>query len=175
MIKKLYDKCVTWAGHKYANPLLAFVAFIESSFFPAPPDVMIIPMVVAKRKRFVKIALIATIFSALGGLFGYFIGYVFFNEVGYKIFEFYGYENTNILKEQFSTKGGFLSWIGILFRSMPVLNPRNKYLKLGWSPIRTSYARISMKQSGYGRFVLPNCLLCVRLKFLQSMENMSRL
>jgi len=115
MIKKLYDKCVIWAAHKYANPLLAFVAFIESSFFPAPPDVMIVPMVVAKREKFLKIALIATIFSVLGGLFGYFIGYVFFNEVGYKIFEFYGYENVNILKEQFSTKGGLVSWFGILF------------------------------------------------------------
>jgi len=62
-----------------------------------------------------KIALIATIFSVLGGLFGYFIGYVFFNEVGYKIFEFYGYENVNILKEKFSTQGGLLSWFGILF------------------------------------------------------------
>jgi len=114
MIKKLYDKCVTWAGHEYANPLLAFVAFIESSFFPAPPDVMIIPMTVAKRERFVKIALIATIFSVLGGLFGYFIGYVFFNEVGYKIFEFYGYENINILKEKFSTQIGLLYWFGIV-------------------------------------------------------------
>ena len=115
MFKKLYDKCVIWAAHKYANPLLAFVAFIESSFFPAPPDVMIIPMVVAKKEKFLKIALIATIFSVLGGLFGYFIGYVFFNEVGYKIFEFYGYENVNMLKEQFSTKGGLVSWFGILF------------------------------------------------------------
>ena len=115
MIKKLYDKCVTWAAHKHANPLLAFVAFIESSFFPAPPDVMIIPMVVARRERFLKITLIATIFSVLGGLFGYFIGYVFFNEVGYKIIEFYGYENVNMLKEQFSTKGGLVSWFGILF------------------------------------------------------------
>ena len=115
MIKKLYDKCVIWAAHKYANPLLAFIAFIESSFFPVPPDVMIVPMVVAKRAKFLKIALIATIFSVLGGLFGYFIGYVFFNEVGYKIFEFYGYENVNILKEKFSTKGGLVAWLGILF------------------------------------------------------------
>ena len=90
MIKKLYDKCVDLASHKYANPLLSFVAFIESSFFPAPPDVMIVPMVIAKREKFLIIASNATIFSVLGGLFGYFIGYVFFNEVGYKIFEFYG-------------------------------------------------------------------------------------
>ena len=115
MIKKLYDKCVIWAAHKYANPLLAFIAFIESFFFPAPPDVMIVPMVVAKREKFLIIALNATIFSVLGGLFGYFIGYVFFNEVGIKIFEIYGYEDPNFLKEKFSTKGGFASWLGILF------------------------------------------------------------
>ena len=63
MIKKLYDKCVTWAGYKYAKTFLAIEAFIESSFFPIPPDVMIIPMVVAKRNEFIQIALVATIFS----------------------------------------------------------------------------------------------------------------
>ena len=115
MIKKIYDKCVSWAGKKYAKQLLAFEAFIESSFFPIPPDVMIIPMVVAKKNEFIRIALIATIFSVLGALFGYFIGYVFFNEVGLKIFELYGYEDPNFLKEKFSTKGGFVSWLGILF------------------------------------------------------------
>ena len=115
MIKKIYDKCVSWAGHRYAKPLLAFEAFIESSFFPIPPDVMIIPMVVAKKNEFLRIATIATIFSVLGALFGYFIGYVFFNEVGIKIFEIYGYEDPNFLKEKFSTAGGFVSWLGILF------------------------------------------------------------
>ncbi len=115
MIKKIYDKCVSWAGKKYAKQLLAFEAFIESSFFPIPPDVMIVPMVIAKKNEFIRIASIATIFSVLGALFGYFIGYVFFNEVGIKIFEIYGYENPNFLKDKFSTKGGFISWIGILF------------------------------------------------------------
>ncbi len=115
MIKKLFDKCVDWAGRKYANFALAFVSFIESSFFPVPPDVMIIPMVVAKKQHFIKIALIATTFSVLGGLFGYLIGYVFFNEIGFKIFEIYGYENVDVLKDMFSTKGGMLSWFGLLF------------------------------------------------------------
>mgnify|MGYP001440228992 FL=1 len=114
MIKKLYDKCVYWAGKKYAKPFLAFESFIESSFFPIPPDVMIIPMVIAKKKEFLKIALIATIFSVLGALFGYLIGYVFFNEIGIKIFELYGYQDPNFLKEKFATTGGFFSWLGIL-------------------------------------------------------------
>ncbi len=114
MIKKLYDKCVYWAGKKYAKQFLAFESFIESSFFPIPPDVMIIPMVIAKKNEFIKIAVIATIFSVLGALFGYMIGYIFFNEIGAKIFELYGYQDPNFLKEKFSTTGGFFSWLGIL-------------------------------------------------------------
>ena len=115
MIKKLFDKCVGWSGQKYANFALAFVSFIESSFFQVPPDVMIVPMIIAKKQHFIKIALIATTFSVLGGLFGYLIGYVFFNEIGFKIFQFYGYENVNVLKEIFSTKEGMFSWFGLLF------------------------------------------------------------
>ena len=115
MIKKIYDKCVSWAGHKYAKSFLAFGSFIESSFFPIPPDAMIVPMIVAKKKEFLKIATIATIFSVLGALFGYIIGYIFFNEIGIKIFEIYGYEDPSFLKEKFSTTGGFVSWVGILF------------------------------------------------------------
>ena len=114
MIKKLYDKCVTWAGYKYAKLILAIEAFIESSFFPIPPDVMIIPMVVSKKNDFIQIALIATIFSVLGALFGYYIGYSL-NEIAVKIFEFYGYEYSDTLKEKFTTGGGFKAWLGILF------------------------------------------------------------
>ena len=113
MIKKLYDKCVKWAEYRYAKPILAFEAFIESSFFPIPPDVMIIPMVISKKNEFIKIALIATIFSVLGALFGYYIGYSL-NEVGIKIFEFYGYEYSGSFKEKFASGGGFFTWLGIL-------------------------------------------------------------
>jgi len=113
MIKKLYDKCVKWAGYRYAKQILAIEAFIESSFFPIPPDVMIIPMVISKRNEFIKIALIATIFSVLGALFGYYIGYSL-NEVATKIFELYGYEHSENFKEKFTSGGGFLTWLGIL-------------------------------------------------------------
>ena len=113
MIKKIYDKCVIWAGHKYAKPILAIEAFIESSFFPIPPDVMIIPMVISKRKDFIKIALLATVFSVLGALFGYYIGYSL-NEIAIGIFEIYGYEYSDNFKENFTTRGGFFAWLGIL-------------------------------------------------------------
>ena len=114
MIKKLYDKCVTWAGYKYSKQILAIEAFIESSFFPIPPDVMIIPMVVSKKNEFIKIALIATIFSVLGALFGYYIGFSLI-DFAKKIFEFYGYEYSDAVKERFTSGGGFKAWLGILF------------------------------------------------------------
>ena len=114
MIKKLYDKCVAWAGYKYAKQILAIEAFIESSFFPIPPDVMIVPMVVSKKEEFIRIALIATIFSVLGALFGYYIGYSL-NEIAIKIFELYGYEYSDAFRENFTKGGGFKAWLGILF------------------------------------------------------------
>ena len=114
MIKKLYDKCVTWAGYRYAKQILAIEAFIESSFFPIPPDVMIIPMVISKKNEFIRIALIATIFSVLGALFGYYIGFSL-EDLAKKIFELYGYEYSDSFKDKFTTKGGFTTWLGILF------------------------------------------------------------
>ena len=114
MIKKIYDKCVVWAGYKYAKQILAFEAFIESSFFPIPPDVMIIPMVISKKKEFIRIALIATTFSVLGALFGYYIGYSL-NEIATKIFELYGYEYSGTFRENFTSGGGFKTWLEILF------------------------------------------------------------
>ena len=115
MLKNLFDKCVKLASSKFADYCLAVVSFIESSFFPVPPDIMIVPMVVAKKDKYFKIFLIATFFSALGALLGYLIGSFFFNELGVKVFEFYGHNNTNFLKEKFQTSGGSFSWLLILF------------------------------------------------------------
>tara|TARA_B110000438_G_scaffold298508_1_gene346895 strand:+ start:2152 stop:2748 length:597 start_codon:yes stop_codon:yes gene_type:complete len=115
MLKKIYDKCVEWAAHRAAKPILALISFLESFIFPIPTDVMIVPMVIAKRNEFFKIALIAIIFSVLGALIGYAIGYVFFNEIGVKIFETFGSENANIFKEKLASETGILSGIVILF------------------------------------------------------------
>ena len=115
MLKKMYDKCVSWAGHKFANPILAFISFLESFIFPIPTDAMLIPMVIAKRSEFLKISLIAVIFSVLGAIVGYLIGYVFFNEIGVKIFEIFGAENANVFKEKLASETGILSGIIILF------------------------------------------------------------
>ena len=115
MLKKIYDKCVKWAGHKSANPILALVSFLESFVFPIPTDAMLIPMVIAKRSEFFKISFIAIIFSVLGAIVGYLIGYVFFNEIGIKIFELFGAENGNIFKEKLASENGIISGVVILF------------------------------------------------------------
>ena len=78
MFNTLYKKCLNLASHKSSKYYLAVVSFIESSFFPIPPDVMVIPMVISKKTDFIKIFFIATIFSVLGGVLGYFIGAFFF-------------------------------------------------------------------------------------------------
>ena len=115
MFQTLYKKCLNLAAHKSSNFYLGLVSFIESSFFPIPPDAMIIPMVIAKKKEFIKIFLIASIFSVLGGILGYLIGYLFFDLAMYVI-EFYNYEDkVENLKSSMSKGSGFLAWLSILF------------------------------------------------------------
>ncbi len=115
MFTHLYNKCLKLAAHKNANFYLGAISFLESSFFPIPPDVMIAPMAIAKKSDFFKIFLIATTFSVLGGIFGYIIGAYFF-EFSMIIIEFYNYENkVNIVKESISQGSGFYTWLAILF------------------------------------------------------------
>ena len=115
MFNTLYRKCLNLAAHKSSKYYLAVVSFIESSFFPIPPDIMVVPMVISKKKEFIKIFLIATIFSVLGGILGYFIG-AFFFEIGMKIMNFYSYEDKLInFKNNLINSEGFYAWLGILF------------------------------------------------------------
>ena len=110
MIKKLYKKLIEWAAHKNSKIILAFISFIESFIFPLPPDLLIIPMTIAKMNDWFKIALIATVGSVLGACVGYTIGYIFFNEVGIPIFELYGIDNASFLKEKVAQGGGIIAW-----------------------------------------------------------------
>lgn len=115
MFKALYKKCLELSAHKSSNYFLGIVSFIESSFFPIPPDVMIIPMVIAKKRNYLRIFLIASIFSVLGGIFGYILGSIFF-DLATSVIEFYGYEDkiTN-LKNNLLDGDGFIAWLSILF------------------------------------------------------------
>ena len=115
MFNTLYKKCLDLAANKSSKYYLALVSFVESSFFPIPPDVMVIPMVISKKNDFFKIFLITTIFSVLGGILGYFIG-AFFFELGMEIMNFYGYQdNLTNLKKNLINSEGFYAWLGILF------------------------------------------------------------
>ena len=115
MFKSLYKKCLDLAAHKSSKYYLAIVSFIESSFFPIPPDVMVIPMLISKKNDFIKIFLITTIFSVLGGMLGYLIG-AFFFEFGAHIMSFYGYEDKlSKIKENLVNSNGFYAWLGVLF------------------------------------------------------------
>ena len=115
MFNTLYKKCLNLASHKSSKYYLAIISFIESSFFPIPPDVMVIPMVISRKNDFIKIFLITTIFSVLGGLLGYLIG-AFFFDLGMEVMAFYGHENKlSSLKINLISSEGFYAWLSILF------------------------------------------------------------
>ncbi len=93
MLRSLYDWVIRLAGHPRAIPILGVVSFLESSFFPIPPDVMLIPMVLANRDKAFRIALVCTVCSVLGGLLGYAIGYYFFETIGEWVVRTYGLQS----------------------------------------------------------------------------------
>ena len=82
MIRSLYDWVIRLAGHRRALPALGVISFLESSVFPIPPDVMLIPMVLANRAKAFTIAAVCTVTSVLGGMLGYAIGYYAFETIG---------------------------------------------------------------------------------------------
>jgi len=91
VLQKLYDRTIALSAHRHALLALALISFIESSVFPIPPDVLLIPMVLAARDRAWIIAGVATAASVAGGFAGYAIGSVFFEGLGQPILDFYGY------------------------------------------------------------------------------------
>ena len=153
MFKELYLKAIKLAGHKSSKFYLAILSFAESSFFPIPPDVMIVPMVIAQKNEFKKIFIIATLFSVLGGLFGYFIG-SFFLDLSMNIIELYGYEQkVNDLKNTMSNTGGILVWLGVLFLA-------------GFTPLPFKVFTITSGIIGFNIFIfLIICLMGRGLRF----------
>ncbi len=101
MLKRLYDWTISLAESPYALWALALVAFVESSVFPIPPDVLMIPMIIAAPRRAFLIAGVALVSSVLGGMLGYFIGWGAFETIGKPVLEFYG---KDAYFEEFSTK-----------------------------------------------------------------------
>jgi len=109
LIRKAYDLTLRISAHKHATWGLAGVSFIESSVFPIPPDVILIPMCIANRKKAFYYATVCTIASVLGGLLGYAIGYALYESVGQKILEIYGMtDKFGDLKTRYDEYGGWI-------------------------------------------------------------------
>jgi len=153
MLKDLYKKSLKLAAHKSSKFFLAIIAFAESSFFPIPPDIMIVPMVIAKKNDYLKIFLIATFSSAVGGLLGYFIGFVFL-DLAMNVIEFYGYEEKVInLKENLSSGNNFIFFLGTLFLA-------------GFTPLPFKVFTITSGMIGFNIFIFfIVCLVSRGLRF----------
>ena len=153
MLIKLYQKSLLLAAHKSSKIFLAIISFMESSFFPIPPDVMIVPMVIAKKKDYIKIFIVATLFSTMGGLLGYFIG-SYFLDTGINVVSFYGYEDKVLSLKDDLTKGtGLYIWFATLFLA-------------GFTPLPFKVFTITSGMIGFNLFIfLFICLFSRGLRF----------
>ena len=153
MFNELYQKSLTLAAHKSSKIFLAIISFVESSFFPIPPDVMIVPMVIAKKNDYLKIFITATLFSTLGGLLGYFIG-SYFLDLGMSVVGFYGYEDKVLkLKDSLTRGEGLYIWLATLFLA-------------GFTPLPFKVFTITSGMIGFNLFIFFFiCLISRGLRF----------
>ena len=153
MFNELYNKSLSLAAHKRSKIFLAIISFVESSFFPIPPDVMIVPRVIAKKNDYLKIFIIATLFSTFGGILGYFIG-SYFLDFGMTVVSFYGYEDKVLNLKDNLTKGtGLYIWLATLFLA-------------GFTPLPFKVFTITSGMIGFNLFIfLIICLFSRGLRF----------
>ncbi|MDB4081328.1 DedA family protein [Candidatus Pelagibacter sp.] len=153
MFNRLYQKSLVLAAHKSAKVFLAVISFVESSFFPIPPDVMIVPMVIAKKNDYLKIFIIATLFSTLGGILGYFIG-SYFLDFAMNVMSFYGYEEKMFhFKNSLTNESGFYIWLATLFLA-------------GFTPLPFKVFTITSGMIGFNLFMfILICLISRGLRF----------
>jgi len=117
MLQGLYDWTMRLSASRHAVWALAAVAFVESSFFPIPPDILLIPMILAARTRAWRLAAVCTVASVLGGYFGYFVGLTLFGTVGEPVIAFYGMEHAfEVFTEKYNELG---AWIVFTFGVTP--------------------------------------------------------
>jgi membrane protein YqaA with SNARE-associated domain len=109
MLRRLYDWCIDAADRPYATWLMGFVSFVESSFFPIPPDTMLIPMSLARPDKAWFYAHVCTVTSVAGGVLGYLIGAVLYDSVGLWLIQLYGYGNkVEAFRESYAQWGGWI-------------------------------------------------------------------
>ena len=112
ILKKLYNKILLISAKPKAEVFLGTIAFTESSFFPIPPDLLLLPMTLARPLKWLRLAIITTFFSVLGGIFGYFIGVFLWDTIGQSIIEFYHLENQfDLFKKNYNEKGALIVFV----------------------------------------------------------------
>ena len=117
-MRRLYDWVIRLAGHPRAIPAMGVVSFAESSFFPIPPDVMLVPMILANRQKAFTIALVCTVCSVLGGLLGYAIGFYFFETIGAWVVKTYGLQaGLEKFRDEFTRYG---TWVILIKGLTPI-------------------------------------------------------
>ena len=119
LLRKLYNWTLEKSKHPKAPWFLAIVSFSESSFFPIPPDIILIPMIIAKRTKAWTLAMICTISSVIGGIAGYFIGYLFYNSVGNMIVQYYDWDSQFDNFETYYNNWGIWIVLGAGFTPFP--------------------------------------------------------
>lgn len=112
MLKRLYNWTLSLASHRHAPAWLGGVSFVESSFFPIPPDVMLLPMCLAQPRKALFYALVCTVASVLGAMLGYAIGALFFETIGQPVLAFYGYEDKFMEFQRVFKEQGWI-WVAI--------------------------------------------------------------
>ncbi len=118
MLRGLYDKVLALAASPRAPWWLAIISFAESSFFPIPPDVMLVPMALARPRMALRFAAICTVASVLGGAFGYFIGYALFDVLAKPVLALYGYAEKFAAFQAFYDKWGL--WVILIKGLTPI-------------------------------------------------------
>lgn len=136
-IRKMYDWVVSLAHRKHSTMALAVLAFIESSFFPIPPDVLQIALSVSRPQKALWYATVSTIFSVLGGVFGYFIGLFLFDAVGQNIINALGYQQQFLTVGELYKNNAFLAVLAGAFTPIPykVFTIAAGFWKIGLMPL----------------------------------------
>ena len=108
-----------WAHHRYSSWALGAIAFADSSFLPIPPDILLVPMILLRPERIWRFLLICTLFSSLGAVLGYLIGYAFWGAVGLPLVELYGYTESFTVYQQLIAEWGVCIIIAKAFTPVP--------------------------------------------------------
>lgn len=156
MLRKLYDWTLSLAGHRHAIWALAAVAFIESSVFPIPPDVLMIPMIIATPRRAFLIAGVASLASVLGGLLGYAIGALAFDQIGYPILAALGKADAVL---EFNTRFNDLSFWPVLIAGLTPFPYKVITIMSGWTGLPLVTFLVTSIVARAGRFFLVAALL----------------